>query len=316
MGKAAVAITTTHTTSSSTASSPMPAPGLDGLRTLCILARSSAIHLQQEHKKNNKTHTRAQEGDHDSLAARIYLQTLAVRGQLALHPPAYTRTQARTQAQKLSAASPVTITHKLKQETAVKKITEALSKHKAAAKNTPNWTMRLLLVVGSLLRQLGKTHEAVAFLEAHMYELVIGKEEERGKGMGGDESEIENEESGSVRASNLSKAYLLLQYSQWMYFDQCAWLGASSPAACEQARVKAEKVCRLAVNLLLKEEEEDEKRRRMSPSSSSPPSFSLHALLPACLCPCHQILCCWGSSHTACLVLFFARSKACLSPKS
>lgn len=230
MGKAAVAITTTHTTSSSTSSSPMPAPCFDGLRTICILVKSSAIHLQQEHKKNNRgTHTSklAEEGDHDSLAARIYLQTLAVRGQLALHPPAYTRTQTQTQTLKLS--SPLVTTHKLKQETAVKKITGALSKHKAAAKHIPNWAMRLLLVVGSLLRQLGKTHEAVASLEAHTYELVIGKEEAQKK-MEGDsdddmtaEGESEKEsESGSewvCACLELDQSLLALTHG-WMYSDR------------------------------------------------------------------------------------------------
>ncbi len=188
-----------------------PAPGMEGLRTLCILAKASIPFLQQGHHHSSSS---------DFMAARLYLQTLAVRGQLALRP-----------------GNP-----RAKQETAVKRITDALATHREAAHHLPNWTMRLVLVVVRLLCSLHKKDRAIAFLEAHL-PLV----------------------EASPFAAPVSKAYLLLQYTQVLYYDQCALKTASSATQLE-GWAKAETACRVAVRFV----------QQAMGASSSP---YLHALM-------------------------------------
>lgn len=194
---------------------PLPGPGLQGLKTLCILAKGSIPFLQKQEQQRQLSLSSSPSSSPpsspsssstttDSVATRMYLKTLAVHGQFSLRPGNL----------------------RSKQETVVKKIIDALSKHQEAALHVPDWTARLLLVAGRLLCSLGRRSNAVALLQIQLPLL-----------------------EASSMAAPLAIAYLWLQYTQWAYYDQGAWMDKPREEQREAA-AKVEVACRQALMLL------------------------------------------------------------------
>lgn len=163
---------------------PIPYPGTDGLRTLCILSKACLAPTSSP-------------GPDAILACSTYLKTLIVRGQLSLRPG----------------------TSKGKRTLALKNLQAAMEAFPLALSSTADspavWRVHLVLVYARLTRSVGQQEKALRVLHGEAEKLIAAGIQQ------GSSSSLSSEEANVL----LAEAYLLLEYTQWLYYDQWGFYG-------------------------------------------------------------------------------------------